>query len=73
MQMAYIAVKLHSVKSEKTENVISLKTLSQLFLIEMKLVVLTVALLLSAVLVTTVTAAPNGEMGKNFSCFYMLL
>ena len=41
--------------------------LSRLFLIEMKLAVLTVALLLCAVLATTVTAAPSGEKGKNFS------
>ena len=50
-----------------------LETLSQLFLIKMKLAVLTVALLLCAVLATTVTAAPSDERGKNFSCFYMLL
>ena len=50
-----------------------LETLSQLFLIKMKLAVLTVTLLLCAVLATTVTAAPSDERGKNFSCFYMLL
>ena len=47
---------------------------SQQELIVMKLVVLTTALLLCAVLqATTVTAAPSDERGKNFSCFYMLL
>ena len=51
-----------------------LEILSQLFLIKMKLAVLTVALLLCAVLATTVTAAPTPPSdGKNFSCFYMLL
>ena len=37
----------------------------------MKLVVLTTALLMCAVLATTITAAPSGERGKNFS-FYTL-
>ena len=47
---------------------------SQQELIVMKLVVLTTALLLCAVLqATTVTAAPSDERGKNFSCLYMIL
>ena len=47
-----------------------LETLSQLFLIKMKLPVVTVALLLCAVLATTVTAFIRDEERKNFSCFY---